>query len=400
MQVACCSEEFLLALGDAAQPGVRGGSLEAPACQLWAGHGRQLLSTEPLTGQVLLTPQHACTGHERFTLQLSSAGEVRLLAEMAIAAGGSCSSVGSKETVTCGASAGLASRDRLCGASSSALVPVVAQQGMLLAPASEDRGVGASAAAKPAAFALELASAKPSLLLTAHGHLVSCPPAAAGGSARPAGVLPRAQRAAGAAGAAAPGGGAPPGPSPAAVERCAWVVHHHGGSVYSLRHAPTGQALYICEDGAPCLDPPGGRIVHPDERLLFWVEPGWVTLPADGGGGGRGGAAELGNAPQSEVSGFVQPSPSSHRCGSSSAGPGCQGSRATSGCHGGCLTAAGFSLRSVRRVGGRHVRLCALPDGLLTTVHATGPPSRWELFQVADLQVGAEQTSRLFQQSC
>jgi hypothetical protein len=52
------------------------------------------------------------------------------------------------------------------------------------------------------------------------------------------------------------------------------------------------------------------------------------------------------------------------------------------------MTVAGFSVRSVARVGGRHLYLSALPDGLLTTVYALGRPSRWELFSVMDYQVG------------
>ena len=51
------------------------------------------------------------------------------------------------------------------------------------------------------------------------------------------------------------------------------------------------------------------------------------------------------------------------------------------------LVAAGFALRSVHCVRGRHLYLSALPDGLLTTVLASRPPSRWEIFSIVDLQV-------------
>ncbi|KAL4421568.1 hypothetical protein ABPG75_010859 [Micractinium tetrahymenae] len=426
--VACCSEEFLLAPGEAAPLSVDAGKLVAPASSVWAGSGRRLLSKDPLTGQVLLAAQHACSGHERFTLQLSSTGEVRLLAEAPPVAtsssgGGSSSGSGSSSSSrescgreSCGASGasgGHISRDKLCGGSSStALLPAVVRQGVLLAAGCESGGGSGNVAGKPTAFALELASSEPALLLTAHGQLLSCPSAASDGArARPAGVLLPAQRAA-TAGAAAPAaapGEQPCGPCPAAVQRCAWVLEHHGESVYSLRHALTGQSLYLDDHGAPCLEPPGGRIVYPDERLLFWIEPGWFTLSAAGsaeagsgsgsphGGGSSSGSTEgTGHidAALPSVAGFMQPGLGSSSASSSRGSSGDHGCRrgssgsssSSSGGGGGSLTAAGFSIRSVRRVGGRHLYLSALPDGLLTTVHATSRPSRWELFQLADLQ--------------
>ena len=43
----------------------------------------------------------------------------------------------------------------------------------------------------------------------------------------------------------------------------------------------------------------------------------------------------------------------------------------------------------MRRVGGRHLYLSALPDGLVTTIYATTRPTRWEIFSVIDFQVSA-----------
>ena len=363
-QAACCSEEFLLALGEAAPLQAQAGSLVARSGRLWTGDGRHLVSHEPRTGQVLLAAQHACTGNEGFTLQLSATGELRLVAEGAAAAGAASSSGGSS-----GGDDARGSRDSSGGGmEAQPLLPVAVRQGQ---PTT-------AGAAKPTRFALELASHKPTLLLTAHGHTLGCPPTLATVGGRPRGLLLPP-------GTAAPGGAA--GPSPAALERCcAWRLAHHGDSVYSLQLC--GRSLFIDDTGVPCLAAAGAGPVYPDERLLFWVEPGSVTLlpsPAgstagDGGGDGHDGASAgtPAAAEAAAAAGFLLPR-----------APGAVGdcsSDAGSASSGAGMTSSGFSIRSVRRVVGRHLYLSALPCGLLTTTFVTSSPSRWELFTVIDLQ--------------
>ena len=328
LQVACCSEEFLLALGEAAPLAASSTTLFAPHSSVWTADGKCLLSHDAGTGQLVLAPQHGCTGGERFTLQLSDSGKLGLLAERAQgeevllpAADAPCCS-GANGGSDAGSSCG--SPRRAAGPEAPAPVPVVAQRHGVLAAC-------AGGGTKPSKFDLELASHRPTLLLTAHGHLLGCQGQA---SSRPCGILPPASASPGAA------------PAAAAAGASAWLLHHHGDCVYSLRHAASGRQLYVDDLGAPCLDPPtlrgsgGRRVVYPDERLLFWVEPGWATPEAAGGNG-------------------------------AAAGPAC----------------FGVSLRSVHRVGGKHLYLSALPDGLVTTIYAAGRPSRWELFAAADLQV-------------
>ena len=164
----------------------------------------------------------------------------------------------------------------------------------------------------------------------------------------------------------------------AAQQQCALLLCHHGDALYSLRHAGSGHSLYVDELGAPCMDA-RSRLAHPDERLMFWLEPGWATLqqqqqqqqqeqrgpPATDDGNASSSSNGSGSGDGLESAGFVAPVP------------------------GAGLTVAGFSLRSLLRVGGQHLYLSVLPDGFVTTVHATGRPTRWELFTLADLQASA-----------
>ena len=358
--------------------------LVAAGSSVWAGDGKRLLSAEPLTGQLLLAPQHGCSGGERFTLRLSRTGELEMCAEPARQQ--------LQQQGEAAAAATVGSEDRSgrdSGVDSSAAnrqpVPVVAQQ--------QGRLSLHSRGGKPSKFGLELASHRPTLLLTAHGHLVS---SCGRSSGRPCGILPAAaQPAAGenyhcsAGGGSGSEAGSSAGPSAAAVQACAWRLEHHGDGVYRLQADSDRRSLYIDDAGVPCLDAPagpagtGGSLVFPDPRLLFWIEPAWVELGAEQGASGSGasssscdGSAVCDTNSADGSSTFSSSNSSCDRHPHGFALPGSAG-----------LVAAGFTLRSVRCVRGRHLYLSALPDGLLTTALATGPPSRWEVFSVIDLEV-------------
>ncbi len=407
-QAACCSEEFLLALGQGSPLASQSSTLVAAGSSVWTGDGERLLSAEPLTAQVLLAPQHGCSGGESFTLHLSRTGELSMLAEPAhqqqpagtAAAGpaGSEDSCSGAASLSGSGSGGSGGSELESGATSGQPVPVVVQQGGRLALHS--RG-------KPCKFGLELASHRPTLLLTAHGHLVG---SRSRGSGRPCGILPAAAHAAeddrcngsSCAGASFVSHGnscGSKGPSAAAARACAWRLEHHGDGVYSLQTDGDRRSLYIDDAGVPCLDAPagqagmGGSLVFPDPRLLFWIEPAWVEVGGEQGASGSG-ASSKGRRSSS--------SSSSSGCSAASAAGSSGGSGGSSDLSSSCsstqhpsgfvlpgpdgLMAAGFALRSVCCVRGRHLYLSALPDGLLTTVLATGPPSRWEIFSVVDLQ--------------
>lgn len=371
--VACCSEEWILSPGEGgplAASSAGGGTLLAPGCRVWAADGRRLLSSDAAdSGQVLLAPQHACGGGERFSLQLSSSSELALLAEppeqhrQAPAPALHGDAAGSGPEAACGA------------APAAAPVPVAVQQ--------PGCGLTCQAGSKPSKLELHLASGKPTLLLTAHGQLLGC---AGRGSDRPCGLLPPAAACIDDDSSGSSGGrGAVA--CAAAVRGCAWLLQHHGDCVYSLRHAASGRALYVDDvSGTPCLDGPGAAasLVYPDERLLFWLEPGWATLPASGHSGSSGDTSSGSSRSASAGSGDGQPAGGAGE----QPGDGCSAARRgfVTPPPGGALTAAGFSLRSLLLVGGRHLYLSVLPDGLATTVHAADRPSRWELFQPVDLQ--------------
>lgn len=351
--VACCSEEWTLALGQGAPlslGGAGGGNLVAPGSSVWTGDGRRLLSADIAgSGQVALAPQHACTGGERFTLLLSKRGKLALLAEPAAQQ--------RQQVAQQQLSAGDAAGGQEAAGSTPAAVAV--HQGCLTCR---------SGGGKPSQFALELASHKPTLLLTAHGQLLSC---SSRGSDRPCGVLPPAP--AGTAG----GGGAASVCAQSALAH-AWQLEHHGDSVYSLRHAASGRSLCVDDLGVPCFDTPGGAasLVYPDDRLLFWAEPGWATLEATG------------SSSSTSTSGMQ--SSAASNSGSGGGGSGAASAAAEHGfvqpAAGSSLTVAGFSLRSVALVAGRHLYLSVLPDGLVTSVSAAERPSTWELFSIIDYQ--------------
>jgi hypothetical protein len=191
--------------------------------------------------------------------------------------------------------------------------------------------------AKPSTLCLELARARDALIITAHGHLLG---------ARLSQLSGRLHAAAACGAAGAP-----------QLRAAAWQFESHGDAKYSIHHAASGRQLYVDAYGALSID--GARhVTYPDPCTLFVVElTTWTPAPTAG-------AAQ--HEPQTEQGGSA-PSPGFVTLG-----------------EGACI--AGFTICTAARFRGQRLMLSALPDGRITTVHASGSPNRWELFQVADLE--------------
>jgi hypothetical protein len=248
-----------------------GAPLEA---SLWSADAARLASVDVDDGQVLFRDQHGCMGAETFCLHIHAGNEVSL---------------------TCAA-------------------PPGDDEGAAAALVQAPPGARCLAGAKPSRHELRLAGGHDALLVTAHGALVGA--CAATGRPRAAPL-------------------ARGGDERAAAHAAAWRLEHHGGCVYSLRHAASGGQLLMDAAGAPRVrDPAAERLAFPDARGLFRLELAVAEAAGAGGAAAR---------------------------------------------------AVGFAVLSLARFGGRQLMLSALPDGRLAAVRAA-PPSRWELFAVADAE--------------
>jgi hypothetical protein len=212
---------------------------------------------------------------------------------------------------------------------------------------------------KPSTLHVEVASGKDSLLITAHGHLLGVENSH--GMRRVCSVLQ-------------PALGLDANPRSALASNT-WVIQHHGGCTYSFCAAQTGQHMYVDDSGAAVV----GDALFPDHRVLFHMELCWFALPP---------------YPTAPVLAAVTPAAKQEAEGSWAAdasqfvssppqqGPAADFAKLELG-----EVALGFSLRTHRKVRGRHLYLSAQPDGLITTVYSSGL-TRWELFMPVDLKVG------------
>lgn len=185
---------------------------------------------------------------------------------------------------------------------------------------------------KPSEFQFELVALKPNFILTAHGCLITSKiPLSWAGASK-----------------AVPLFAPPSSATTSAIDYlyASWTFEHHGDCVYSICNAATGHHLYVEHSGALRMDG-DAAVQYPDGRTLFIVEAeslicGQDDSLYDGG-----------------IEAFIKSSSDQKL--------------------------VGFTIKTRdKKEGGYQLRLCALPDGRITTTSTRIKASRWELFAIID----------------
>ncbi|KAL4529821.1 hypothetical protein Ndes2437B_g08630 [Nannochloris sp. 'desiccata'] len=334
-EVACCSEELIINLGGRVAPATSHGAAAIGRCSLWNSNATHLASLEPSTSQLIMQPQHACTGREDFKLHLFKYNEIVLTqqdkttnpAAAPSTCTNTCINTDEEKTVESGVVCRWPSVKCILGE-------------------------------RPTKLIIELASS-PCFIITAHGQLI--------GSSSDTGTLTAASFSS----CSFSGGAGGPNRQ---LNAQSWQFEHHGDSTYSIKNTGTNKLLYVTEAGALKLD--GNEPLFPDSRILFNIELGWTKVESRE-------RSDLGDSPFESSQKVVKTEQREK-----------SGALASSGQH-----LAGFTIKTVFRLDGKQLCLTALPDGRIGTCYRKSQPSRWELFALADreavLQSSAQPLLRL-----